>query len=170
MKLSVVQASWFASIAAIFSPIGGLLSGFMLDKYGRRMTLISINVISITSWLIIGCSSENDVDILFPQLMVARMIIGNVHCYSHNFPSPSIQIFIHHNKNQTKSIIHVWFISGVAIGMSSSPAAVYAAEISHPRLRGRLTILSSLCTALGMLFIYLLGYLIPVNIYFCKQL
>jgi Sugar (and other) transporter len=48
--------------------------------------------------------------------------------------------------------------------MSSSPAAVYAAEISHPSLRGRLTLLSALCTALGMLFIYLLGFLIPVSI------
>lgn len=48
--------------------------------------------------------------------------------------------------------------------MSSSPAAVYAAEISHPQLRGRLTLLSAFCTALGMLFIYLLGYLIPVRL------
>jgi Sugar (and other) transporter len=48
--------------------------------------------------------------------------------------------------------------------MSSSPAAVYAAEISHPSLRGRLTLLSALCTALGMLFVYLLGFLLPVSI------
>lgn len=54
---------------------------------------------------------------------------------------------------------------GIAVGMSSSPAAVYAAEISHPKLRGRLTLLSALCTAIGMLFIYLLGYLIPVSIF-----
>lgn len=48
----------------------------MLDKFGRRMTLICINVISIVSWLIIGFSSKSDVDILFVQLMVARIIIG----------------------------------------------------------------------------------------------
>lgn len=47
--------------------------------------------------------------------------------------------------------------------MSSSPATVYAAEISHPNLRGRLTLLSALCTALGMLFIYFVGYLLPVR-------
>jgi MFS family permease len=47
--------------------------------------------------------------------------------------------------------------------MSSSPAAVYAAEISHPNLRGRLTLLSALCTALGMLLVYLLGFLISVS-------
>lgn len=76
VKLTVAQASWFASITAIFSPIGGLLSGYMMDKFGRRNTLISINVISIISWLIIGYSSKTDVNALFAQLMVARIIIG----------------------------------------------------------------------------------------------
>lgn len=79
VKLTVSQASWFAAITAIFSPIGGLLSGYFLDKFGRRMTLICINVISIISWLIIGYSSKSDVNILFAQLMVARIIIGE-HC------------------------------------------------------------------------------------------
>lgn len=77
VKLTVAQASWFAAITAIFSPFGGLLSGYMLDKFGRRMTLIFINVISIVSWLIIGYSSKQDASILFAQLILARIIIGN---------------------------------------------------------------------------------------------
>ena len=52
-------------------------------------------------------------------------------------------------------------ILGLAIGLSSSPPSVYAAEISHPNLRGRLTLLTAFTTALGMLAIYILGYLIP---------
>lgn len=163
VKLSISQASWFASITAIFSPIGGLLSGYMLDKFGRRTTLICINLISIISWLIIGYSSKTDVNILFAQLMVARIIIGK-----HRRMCPLPKAIIDHNKNQTKLIFYFDLIhiqtSGVAVGMSSSPAAVYAAEISHPMLRGRLTLLSALCTAIGMLLIYLLGYLIPVRL------
>lgn len=54
-------------------------------------------------------------------------------------------------------------VIGIGIGMSGSPASVYSAEICHPDLRGRLTLLSTLCTALGMLFIYLLGYFFPVS-------
>ncbi|XP_055546945.1 facilitated trehalose transporter Tret1-2 homolog [Wyeomyia smithii] len=50
-------------------------------------------------------------------------------------------------------------IIGIAIGLSSSPASVYAAEISHPNLRGRLTLLTALCTGVGMLLIYTLGYI-----------
>lgn len=54
-------------------------------------------------------------------------------------------------------------ILGLAIGLSSSPAAVYAAEIAHPNLRGRLTLLTALCTGIGMLIIYSLGYIFKVS-------
>lgn len=39
---------------------------------------------------------------------------------------------------------------------------VYSAEISTPRLRGRLTVLTSLAIAVGILMIYILGYIFPV--------
>lgn len=39
--------------------------------------------------------------------------------------------------------------------------AVYSAEIAHPKLRGRLTLLTSLAIAVGILMIYVLGYFIP---------
>lgn len=50
----------------------------MMDRFGRRMTLICINLISIISWLIIGLSSRRDADIFFAQLMVAWTIIGEL--------------------------------------------------------------------------------------------
>lgn len=114
VKLSVSQASWFASITAIFSPIGGLLSGYMLDKFGRRTTLICINVISIISWLIIGYSSRTDVSVLFAQLMVARIIIGkrSPHCPITLSP----RAIIHHNKNQTKLIMYLALIRRCSSG------------------------------------------------------
>lgn len=77
VKLTVSQASWFASVTAISSPIGGLVSGYFLDRFGRKTTLICINLISIISWLIIAFSSKSDVFVLFVQLMIARIIIGN---------------------------------------------------------------------------------------------
>lgn len=54
-------------------------------------------------------------------------------------------------------------ILGVTIGLSSSPAAVYCAEIAVPKLRGRLTVLTSLAIAVGILMIYTLGFFFPVN-------
>ncbi|XP_058060057.1 facilitated trehalose transporter Tret1-like [Anopheles bellator] len=121
--LSESNATWFASITSIMCPFGGLLSGYLLDKVGRKKTLYFINSISIVSWAIMSFASRTDSTALFIQLIVARIIIG------------------------------------IAIGLSSTPASVYAAEVAHPNLRGRLTLLTAFCTAIGMLSIYTLGYL-----------
>lgn len=59
---------------------------------------------------------------------------------------------------------------GVTIGMSSGPAVMYVSEVCHPKLRGRLTLLSSpFFTALGLLLIYFLGNLIPVSWKFSRN-
>jgi H+/Cl- antiporter ClcA len=57
----------------------------------------------------------------------------------------------------------LYIFSGVNTGLSSSPAAIYSAEIATPKLRGRLTCLTSLSIALGVLIIYILGYVFPVS-------
>lgn len=128
LVLTPSEVSWFASITAIVCPIGGPLSGFLCDKIGRRNTLMSINIIAIVSWIIIGFSSRIDAEVLFYQLMIARAIIG------------------------------------LNIGMTTAPTVMYVSEVCHPSLRGRLTLLSSpFFTAVGLLTIYFLGYLISVS-------
>ena len=53
---------------------------------------------------------------------------------------------------------------GVCIGMITTPAVMYSAEICHPKLRGRLTILSTpFFMAFGVVLAYFLGYMIPVS-------
>lgn len=55
-------------------------------------------------------------------------------------------------------------IIGFGIGMTTAPTVMYVSEVCHPKLRGRLTLLSSpFFTAFGLLMIYFLGYLIPVS-------
>lgn len=76
--LTSSQVSWVASITAIASPFGCILSGFLSDKIGRRNTSIFLNCLAITSWIVIGFSSRNDANILFIQLMIARVVIGVV--------------------------------------------------------------------------------------------
>ena len=54
LKLSETQASWFASIdlflAMIFSPIGGLISGWI----GRKKILMSCSPLVIIGWIMIA--------------------------------------------------------------------------------------------------------------------
>lgn len=74
--LTPSQVSWFASITAITSPIGGPLSGFFTDRIGRKNTLILISIVSIISWMTIGFSSKVDAQTCFLQLMIGRALIG----------------------------------------------------------------------------------------------
>lgn len=53
---------------------------------------------------------------------------------------------------------------GVMIGMFVSPVGVYSAEISLPRIRGRLILGTSIGLASGILLMYLLGYFIRHNV------
>ncbi|XP_055374299.1 facilitated trehalose transporter Tret1-2 homolog [Condylostylus longicornis] len=122
--LTVSQASWFASINAISCPLGGLLSGYLLDKIGRKGTIITINFTAIIAWLIMATAFHEENLAFFIQIMISRFVIG------------------------------------ITTGLSSSPCGVYAAEVCHPNLRGRLTLGTSIGTALGIFLIYTMGYFI----------
>ncbi|XP_058056910.1 facilitated trehalose transporter Tret1-2 homolog [Anopheles bellator] len=125
MRMNPSQASWFASISSIACPLGGIVSGYLLDRIGRKKTLMLINVISIVSWTMIAVCSRTNFDLMYTQILIARVLIG------------------------------------VVIGLVSAPAAIYSAEIATAKLRGRLTVLTSLMIAVGILVIYSLSYVIP---------
>ncbi|XP_052864142.1 facilitated trehalose transporter Tret1-2 homolog [Anopheles cruzii] len=125
MRMNPSQASWFASISSIACPLGGIVSGYLLDRIGRKKTLMLINVISIVSWTMIAVCSRTNFDLMYTQILIARVLIG------------------------------------VVIGLVSAPAAIYSAEIATSKLRGRLTVLTSLMIAVGILVIYSLSYVIP---------
>lgn len=126
-ELNSEQVSWFASITAIACPFGGLISGYVCEKFGRKGSLIFIDVIAIVSWLLLGLSNFSG-EYLFIQLLIARLLIG------------------------------------FNIGMSTTPAVMYTAEVCDPALRGRLTMLSSpFFTATGMVMTYFLGAVVSVS-------
>ncbi|XP_059619812.1 uncharacterized protein LOC132263835 [Phlebotomus argentipes] len=124
VALTEAQGSWVASINTIFSPVGGLIASYTLDKFGRKNTLMVINILSIISWAVIAFSSKSDVNLMYMEIIGARILIG------------------------------------IVAGLSSSPSAVYSAEIASPRLRGRLTVFTSVSISSGALVIYVLGYFI----------
>ncbi|KAH8284849.1 hypothetical protein KR054_001901 [Drosophila jambulina] len=74
--LTTSQASWFASVNALAAPLGGLLSGFLLDKIGRKRSLIVLNVLTILAWILLATPSGTDQGAFFWQLIVSRFILG----------------------------------------------------------------------------------------------
>ncbi|XP_044733949.1 solute carrier family 2, facilitated glucose transporter member 8-like [Chrysoperla carnea] len=55
------------------------------------------------------------------------------------------------------------FIAGIGTGLCSVPPTVYMSEISTPNLRGMVCTFSSIAFALGVLFIYTIGYCFKDN-------
>lgn len=75
-QLNPSQASWFASINTITCPLGGLLASYILDRVGRKLTLVLINVLSIVSWSLQAWADKEDTQTMYYQLLAARLIIG----------------------------------------------------------------------------------------------
>uniref|UniRef100_A0A1A9X3T6 Major facilitator superfamily (MFS) profile domain-containing protein n=1 Tax=Glossina brevipalpis TaxID=37001 RepID=A0A1A9X3T6_9MUSC len=122
--LTQSQFTWFASLNLLAAPLGGLLSGVLLDKLGRKYTIYTLNILALISWLLLAIASKEDNDIMFIELMISRFLIGVTH------------------------------------GLSSAPVGVYSAEISTPKIRGRLILGTSISVSLGITIIYVLGYFI----------
>lgn len=91
-QLTANQASWFASLNTITCPLGGLLASYILDRVGRKLTLVLINVLSIVSWSLQAWADKEDTQTMYYQLLAARLIIGEWN-RSHGY---GLQIIIHY--------------------------------------------------------------------------
>lgn len=52
------QASWVASLSAIGTPIGCLLSGYVMDSFGRKKALLITEIPMIIGWIVIACATN----------------------------------------------------------------------------------------------------------------
>lgn len=64
------QASWIASLSAAGTPIGCILSGYLMDHIGRRKTLIITEIPLILGWLTVAFAQN------VAMLYVGRLLIG----------------------------------------------------------------------------------------------
>ncbi|XP_065204914.1 uncharacterized protein LOC135834866 [Planococcus citri] len=54
LPFDLYQSSWFASIMSLATPFGNLFTGFLLDRYGRRKSLILSVLPSIFGWFLLS--------------------------------------------------------------------------------------------------------------------
>ncbi|XP_035459301.2 facilitated trehalose transporter Tret1 isoform X1 [Spodoptera frugiperda] len=64
------QASWIASLSAAGTPIGCIVSGYLMDNIGRRRTLIITEIPLIFGWLMLAFAQN------VPMLYIGRLMIG----------------------------------------------------------------------------------------------
>lgn len=62
--------SWYTSVNSLVSPFGSVVGGFMMDRYGRRITLAVPLVPIILSWFATAIAQTSSV------LFTSRIILG----------------------------------------------------------------------------------------------
>lgn len=65
-----VQESWVASLSSAGTPFGCLLSGYVMDRLGRKKTLIMIEIPLIIGWLMIAFASN------LGMIYAGRILVG----------------------------------------------------------------------------------------------
>jgi len=70
IKIDEEQASWIASLSSITTPIGCILSGYLMDLIGRKRTLIITEIPLILGWLLISTSTTVE------TIYVGRLLVG----------------------------------------------------------------------------------------------
>ncbi|XP_075215625.1 facilitated trehalose transporter Tret1-like isoform X2 [Lycorma delicatula] len=111
------DASWFGSIIFITQPLGAFSSGFCQDLFGRKRTMLLVNIPILIGWILLYYSSS----ILY--LNCAASLLG------------------------------------VSLGFIEAPALSYIGEMSEPRLRGMMSLLTGVFASIGMLIECFIGAL-----------
>lgn len=69
-RVSEDEASWIASLASVATPVGCLLSGPLLDRWGRKVSLFTVNIPGIVGWLLLATARG------LPQIYAGRVLTG----------------------------------------------------------------------------------------------
>ncbi|PSN32151.1 hypothetical protein C0J52_23851 [Blattella germanica] len=72
-RITDEQASWIASLTAFGSPAGSLFVGPLLDRLGRKRTMLLVNTPAVLGWLLISTSYQ---PIFMYQLFLGRFLTG----------------------------------------------------------------------------------------------
>ncbi|CAH2107043.1 unnamed protein product [Euphydryas editha] len=70
IQITENQASWIASLSSVGTPIGCIVSGYLMDNIGRRRTLIITEVPLILGWILISVAQN------VPMIYIGRLLIG----------------------------------------------------------------------------------------------
>ncbi|KAJ9579587.1 hypothetical protein L9F63_004772, partial [Diploptera punctata] len=74
LSIDEYQASWLGSIAFICQPIGSLMSGVIVEFFGRKWSMIVVNLPFLLGWLLY--SFANSIDMLFTANIILGVGIG----------------------------------------------------------------------------------------------
>ncbi|XP_022188572.1 facilitated trehalose transporter Tret1 isoform X2 [Nilaparvata lugens] len=75
-EIHISQESWLGSLIALGASLGPFVSGFLIDRIGRKKTLYLNAVLIILSWILIGIAISSFDSISFELIYVGRVLAG----------------------------------------------------------------------------------------------
>ncbi|XP_055846359.1 facilitated trehalose transporter Tret1-like [Episyrphus balteatus] len=76
VHLNKSQASWYASASVIACPIGCFSGVFLVDKFGRKVSVCLVNIFGVLAWILMSTATYDDPSYVFLQLMASRLLSG----------------------------------------------------------------------------------------------
>ncbi|XP_022166816.1 facilitated trehalose transporter Tret1-like isoform X2 [Myzus persicae] len=73
-SLTLTEISWYGSLLCIFHPVGSVLSGFLLERFGRKRCMIIANFPSIFGWILLY--NTHSVVSLYASTVLMGLSIG----------------------------------------------------------------------------------------------
>lgn len=70
LHFTIEEGSWFTSTFSLASPFGSMIGGFMMDRYGRRITLATPLIPLIVMWIVMANAKSHFV------LFTSRVFLG----------------------------------------------------------------------------------------------
>ncbi|XP_039278504.1 facilitated trehalose transporter Tret1-2 homolog isoform X2 [Nilaparvata lugens] len=112
INVSKEEASWIASLAAITVPIGCLVSGPILDRWGRKMGILLVNLPFFVGWLLVAVQPN------IYRIYLGRALTG----FGTGLASTPATIYF---AEVATSSLRGFLISGTSIAISTGVLAVY---------------------------------------------
>ncbi|XP_069699269.1 facilitated trehalose transporter Tret1-like isoform X2 [Periplaneta americana] len=148
--VSEEQASWIASMISVGMPLGCLFIGPLLDRLGRRRTIILVNAPAVVGWFLIATVPSNE-HWFFPQLYIGRFLAG----VSVGLVSLPVIVYVSEvlDKN-LRGFVITWGSLGVSTGILS----VY---ILGSLIKDNWRVVAGICNVFPVLAIVMAWFLLP---------
>lgn len=140
-----------ASLASIGTPVGCLVSGPLIDRWGRRTALLALNVPGLAGWILLATAKAGSG--FLAQVYSGRLLTG-LSTGMASVPATVITNHVKHSRHGNSVPTSPHRLMGLC-------SQVYIAEAADQSLRGMLVTWTSIFVSLGIVLVYLLGFLFP---------
>ncbi|XP_065217688.1 facilitated trehalose transporter Tret1-like [Planococcus citri] len=76
LNLNLEQSSWFASLSAVSSVLGNLLTGYVIDRYGRKKAFLVNTIPAFVGFLFLAVAGSSEVAYLYTGQLCAGVSQG----------------------------------------------------------------------------------------------